>query len=388
MKQAARHLPLIFLLLLGAAAPAAEDVQQAEAARNAAQKAQAAARVRATAAAEDEHRLANARIAATARLRQLDADLSAAANRVADFWHRQQEAQVDLEEQNRAIGAVLPVIGRLSRYPAETMLVLPQSPEDSVRGMLILSALTRDVGTNLTQLQQEQAKLASLGRDLAAAQTDLATRQTAQAQEAASLDAQLATAHQTHASAEGEANDWAHKAADEAAHAETLRQAIAKLEQARRAEAVREPVRARAEAIASKVSGVSGISGGLAVPVAGSITRHFGEEVDGAASTAIVYQAAAAAHVAAPCAARVVFAGQFRSFGLLTILDCGGGYHAVLSGFDHLDVQLGQTLRQGEPVGVMPGWNPLGLGRKPALNFELRRDGQPVDPAPMLRAAG
>ncbi|MDR3524147.1 MAG: peptidoglycan DD-metalloendopeptidase family protein [Acetobacteraceae bacterium] len=388
MKQAARQLALVCLLLLGAAAPAAVDVQQAEAARNAAQKAQDAARARAAAAAEDERRLATARIAAAAKLRQLDADLAAAANRVAEFWHRQQEAQIDLQEQGQAISTVLPVIGRLARYPAETMLVLPQTPEDSVRGLLILNAITHDVGTDLAKLQREQDRLATLGSDLAAAQTDLTARQAAQTQDAAALDAQIVIARQTRTAAEGEANAWARKAADAAAHAENVRQAIAKLEQMQRSEAKSEPARARAEAVASKASGISGISGGLAVPVAGGIAHHFGDEVDGAASTAIVYQAPSSARVEAPCTARVVFAGQFRSFGLLTILDCGGGYHVVLSGFDRLDVQLGQTLRQGEPVGVMPGWNPLGIGRKPLLNFELRHDGQPIDPAPMLRATG
>ena len=264
------------------------------------------------------------------------------------------------------------------------MLVLPQSPEDSVRGLLVLNAITREVGGETMLLQKERAQLDALGRELANAQADLAARQAAQAQEAAALDSQINAARTTRSAAEGEAAEWARRAAEQASRAENLRQAIASLDAANRAEAARETPHARQEAAAK----LPGLAGGLLVPVSGALVRRFGDEVDGAAATNLAYQPAPSARVQAPCGSRVVFAGNFRSFGLLTILDCGGGSPAVLSGFDHLDVQLNQTLRQGEPVGSMPGWNPLSLGRKPLLMFELRHDGQPVDPLPMLHGAG
>ena len=85
----------------------------------------------------------------------------------------------------------------------------------------------------------------------------------------------------------------------------------------------------------------------------------------------------------------MVFAAPFRSYGLLLIVDCGGGYHAVLAGFDRLDVKVGQTRR-----GRRAGRRDAGLGTRcipasrPSLYVELRRDGQPVNPAPWLRASG
>jgi septal ring factor EnvC (AmiA/AmiB activator) len=45
-------------------------------------------------------------------------------------------------------------------------------------------------------------------------------------------------------------------------------------------------------------------------------------------------------------------------------------------------------VQAGEPVGVMPGWDPRASGSRPALYVELRKDGQPVNPAPFLRAKG
>jgi murein hydrolase activator len=384
MIEAARPFALACIVLLGAAGPTTDDVRQTEAARANSLKAQETARAKAAAASAEEDRLGQSRVAAAERLRQIESALADDAARVAALRQRQQDVKADIDTQSAKIAHLLPMIARLSRYPAETMLVLPQSPEDSVRGLLILKAVTRDAGEQAAGLHSEQVKLAAVGQDLAAAQADLSAQQARQQSEAAALDTEIAAARLQRGAAETEAADWARKAAEQAARAATLRQAIARIEEAARAEAARQTAKARQEAAVA----MPGLSGGLRTPVAGPVVQHFGDTVDGAASSAVLYQPPPAARVQAPCASRVVFAGPFRSYGLLAILDCGGGYHAVLSGFDRLDVALGQTLRQGEPMGVMPGGNALDSGRKPALNFELRKDGQAIDPAPLLRAAG
>ena len=65
--------------------------------------------------------------------------------------------------------------------------------------------------------------------------------------------------------------------------------------------------------------------------------RAWGDATDAGPATGISYQAAAHARVVSPCGGRVVFAAPFRSYGSLLILDCGGGYHAVLAGLERLD---------------------------------------------------
>jgi septal ring factor EnvC (AmiA/AmiB activator) len=127
--------------------------------------------------------------------------------------------------------------------------------------------------------------------------------------------------------------------------------------------------------------------GKLTAPVAGSVVRAFGADTEAGPASGVSYQAPPNARVISPCSGRVVFAGPFRSFGLLMIVDCGGGYHFVMSGLDRLDGQVGQTLQAGEPVGVMPGWDPQSPAEnRPTLYLELRKDGVPVNPAPFLRA--
>jgi septal ring factor EnvC (AmiA/AmiB activator) len=136
---------------------------------------------------------------------------------------------------------------------------------------------------------------------------------------------------------------------------------------------------------AGTIASSAGPRGQLQPPVVGVVVKAWGDQTDGGPATGVSYHAPPGAHVISPCGGRVVFAQSFRSYGLLLIIDCGGGYHVVLSGFDRLDAKLGQSLVAGEPVGVMPTWEPGSDAHRPSLYVELRRDGSPVNPAPWLR---
>ena len=89
------------------------------------------------------------------------------------------------------------------------------------------------------------------------------------------------------------------------------------------------------------------------------------------------------APVVAPFDGRVLYAGPFRSYGLILIIDHGQGYHTLLAGLGRLHMAVGQTVLAGEPIGVMARNNELSADR-PDLYLELRHDGTPIDPLPWL----
>jgi septal ring factor EnvC (AmiA/AmiB activator) len=101
----------------------------------------------------------------------------------------------------------------------------------------------------------------------------------------------------------------------------------------------------------------------------------------------------AGAQVTAPCDGWVVYAGPFRSYGQLLILNAGGGYHVLLAGMERISVDLGQFVLTGEPVAVMGAGAQtaalvaVGAGQ-PVLYVEFRKDGIPVDPGPWWATNG
>ena len=73
---------------------------------------------------------------------------------------------------------------------------------------------------------------------------------------------------------------------------------------------------------------------------------------------------------------KVVFAGIFRTYGQLLIIQHGQGYHSLLSGFARIYGEVGDFVRAGEPVGVMGG----AASKGSVLYVEMRRQGAPMNP--------
>ena len=96
----------------------------------------------------------------------------------------------------------------------------------------------------------------------------------------------------------------------------------------------------------------------------------------------VALEIGAARLVRAPQAGKIVYAGSFRSYGHLLIIDDGDGYHVLLAGLSHLDVAEGAVVQAGDPIGGIDGVSG-GPGR---LYIELRRNGVPLDPVPWLAA--
>jgi septal ring factor EnvC (AmiA/AmiB activator) len=364
---------------------------------------------RAARAAAETMRLAHERVEAAVKLRIAESATADVAARIDALAQQRRDAEQRLKQHGEAIQPLLPLIERLSLYPAETLLAVPAPPDAALRGVLVLQGLSRQLEIEAEALRHDQAELDAATEALQQEAPRLTSAEAAQKREADVLDKAIADAHAREATAEDQANQAASQAAAAATRMDSLRSALSALEAQRRAdEAKAREDAARAErqkkveeakaarereAVAAHPVGAGSIAAGagprgqLQPPVIGVVVKGWGEETDGGPATGVSYHAPPGAHVISPCGGRVVFAQAFRSYGLLLIVDCGGGYHVVLSGFDRLDVRLGQSVVSGEPVGVMPNWEPGSEAHRPALYVELRHDGQPINPAPWLRAS-
>lgn len=407
---------------------AGEQLRQMDrdrAARMAAARDQAA---RAEALRAQGSRLGAARVAAVARLRAADAATAEAADRVAALAVRRQAAEATLRARAADLQPMLPLIERLSLFPAETLLAVPAPPEQALTGLLVLRGLASELQSQARALRDEQAAVTALAAQEGAEVARLAAARAEQAAQGATLDRELAAARGAEQDAEDASASATRAAAGDAARADSLRGLLAAIEAQRRAAEAREAaareaaaqeaaqeaaVRAQAARAAAAQAGrqrqdaareaarrpplavaapapvsgpgLGGAAGPMTAPVAGTLVRGWGAATEAGPASGVSLQAGPGARVVSPCAGRVMFAQPFRSYGRLAIVDCGGGWHVVLAGLERLDVGAGHAVAAGEPIGVMPDWNPLvpGAGR-PTLYVELRRGGQAVDPAPFL----
>lgn len=235
----------------------------------------------------------------------------------------------------------------------------------------------------------EVARKRRLAEDAAREQAERAAREAAIAARSAAREAVIrarraareAAIAQARAARERRAGE--RKAAEEARRAEMAAQETArrKTEEADRASRAADRAASGLPAPMRLRSFVAA-KGSMPFPARGIIIGHFGHPDDhGVIERGITIQTRPDAEVVSPFDGRVVFAGRFRGYGLLLIIEHSEGYHTLLAGLGRIDVTVGQHLVAGEPVGVM--------GRdtaKPALYVELRHDGRPVNPLPWLSA--
>jgi septal ring factor EnvC (AmiA/AmiB activator) len=398
----------------------------------------------------EEKRLTVEQAAAFERLKNAEAAVNAIELRSLELERRRAEAEARFDRRTALLRRIVPIALRLSASPGETLIAAQLPPEDAIRSIALLRFVARQANDDARALAGDRDALDAATREAAEMAPRLAAAEAARSYEADALARQLAAAREQRWSAEQDASDAARRAAGEAARAQTLRSMLEiletqrRLEEARaredalRAERDRETTAAEAAhlrqaatgrpAWAGTLAGNARPSGQLTTPVAGVLVRGWGDAEDGEPASGLTFQTELGARAVAPCGGTVAFAEPFRGYGLLVIIDCGGGYHTVLSGLDRLAVTPGRSIRQGDPVGAMrapakpeqagsgtswpalpgprhPGPEQAGPtargtgvlsadasgdaaapGANPVLYFELRKGGHPVNPAPWLKA--
>jgi septal ring factor EnvC (AmiA/AmiB activator) len=110
------------------------------------------------------------------------------------------------------------------------------------------------------------------------------------------------------------------------------------------------------------------------LPVQGRAVTGFGELGEsGLRARGVTLAPPAGAQVVAPAAGRVAFAGPYRGFGRIVIIEHPGGWTSLVTGMDRTRVEVGDEIIAGAPLGI------AGSGAQP-VTVELRRDGEPVNP--------
>ncbi len=395
----------IGLTLMGAAPspgqPPQETLRAVEGERRAGLAAERKAKQDEAAARAKLATLAAARTEATMRLQQAEATEAIAADHMAALAAQHREAEQQLRQQEDNIGPLLPVIERLALYPDATLLALPGNPAAAAQGLAVLHGITRQMAREAEALRVRQTELERLSRAMRAEAPILAAAEKSAAARAASLDDQMASTRKTLTEAQADEERAARTAAAAAARETSLRAAIAAIEAARAREAraaARRLARAarahkpheeaEARAAARAVAPGPGLAGRPRhAPVAGRVVRAFGAATEAGPAQGISYAPPPEARVVSPCTGAVLFAGPFRSYGRVMIIDCGHGYVFVLAGLARLEAAVGTSVDSGAPIGAMPGWDPAKGGPRPALYVELRHDGAVVNPAPFLSAS-
>ncbi|MEZ5973159.1 MAG: peptidoglycan DD-metalloendopeptidase family protein [Hyphomonadaceae bacterium] len=224
--------------------------------------------------------------------------------------------------------------------------------------------------------RRRRALLAALRDEdtITSEQSVLADAQAAIAQERGEIVTMLAESRSTQTRLAREATASERRVRQLAAEARSLRELAQRVQRA----SARRPA-------TTSTPGPNVIPAGWVAPAQGQITRNYGaRQAGGPAAQGVTVRTNSGAQIVSPAAGEVAYAGSFRSYGNVLILNLDGGYALVLTGVDSINVRVGETVRAGQTVGRMTET----ASSAPELYVEVRRGDQPVDPGRWLSARG
>lgn len=330
--------------------------------------------------------LSTAMQGAVADLRQHERTIAAIGDSLHELEAQRNERQAELESRREQAGSVLSALVRLTALPPEAALVGPGGSDDRLRTALLMRGLSPRLqnraallADDIKGIRKAEASIAAEQKRLAAAKVDLETRYRALAQVVEQknklLSAETAAADRTAAIAKRLSKSAASLREFLGridAERSTRQAAVSAERQRRNAIAIARGLPAPSiEAPPLRLAGLDGQQGGLIAPVNGQIVYHFGEG-EGRFTEGVTIAVTPDTPVLSPADGRVVYAGPFRDYGILLIVEHGGGFHSVLTGLGLSEMAAGQWVLAGEPLGL--------TASRGSLYIEIRQGGRPVDP--------
>lgn len=371
--------------------------------------------------AELEKTTANLRqalIDSASRRKELEQEILGSEEKLARLALREEEIRASLRGRRAVLAEVLAALQRMGRNPPPALLVSPEDALASVRSAILMGAVVPGMRAEADRLLANLQSLADLQDTAVSEKASVAQTIAEGLEEERRMDLLLAENEKLSQKNTAELEAERARSEELAGRATTLEGLIQSLEG--EIESVREAMerarleeerqrqlsqaeRERAKELADSglpdknritpAYAFSNLRQKLELPVAGDVLRAFGDaDGTGHAAMGMTVASNAGAVVTAPADGLVVFAGAFRSYGQMIILNAGDGYHIVLAGMDEVKTRQGKFVLSGEPVATMgekrvASATALTLETdRPTLYIEFRKDGTPVDSRPWWTA--
>ena len=311
------------------------------------------------------------------------------------------EAQANLLKHDQNLVKTVSALQSLALKPTEALFVQPLSPVDIIRSAMLLRETVPYLETEAEIIRQELDVLSNK-RHIIKRQVDRIIQQKSKLErEQAQMKVLAETKTKYRAQVSQKSLEARRNVAKLAGQAQDLRDLLTKLEKERAEKRRKMAEEAKQKILSSSKSeqaksadliklnpdiinetgaGFIKAKGKLAMPARGRIVTRYGEEMSkGVSSKGITIKTRDMAQVTAPFDGSVLFAGPFRGYGNLIIIEHGKGYTSLLAGLDSVDCETGQMLLAGEPIGVMP------TGEAARLYMELRKDNHPINPESWIK---
>jgi septal ring factor EnvC (AmiA/AmiB activator) len=380
-----------------------QELEAARAQQKSASELQQRLKAEIAAIGQDRSKLNSQLIEIAAQVRGIETNIGDAEARLQPLDSREQQIRGSLDSRRTEVVEVLAALQRAGRRAPPALLVRPEDALQSLRTAMLLGSVVPEMRARAERLAGDLSELIALRKAIASERDRLATDRDKLGEDQVRLAALVDERQRKQSAIEKDMEAEGARALALSRQVDSLQGLISKMEQDLKS-AAKAATAASLQAAPATLNGkpnparlspaiaFASAKGLLALPVNGTKIREFGgSDGAGGVEKGISLATRPGAQVTTPCDGWVVYAGPFRSYGQLLILNAGGGYHVLIAGMERISVNIGQFVLTGEPVATMGKSSQVASIlaanlSQPVLYIEFRKDGTPIDPGPWWAA--
>lgn len=350
-----------------------------------------------------EAELAKKREAIASEVSKLKKDLVRNASEAEKFEREGQSLEAKLSDLDReadilnqaiygdgkTLMRLLAALQRIENNPPPPLATRPKDAAEAARAARLMSSISSDLKKRADTLASRLEASQKLRREIEQKRTSLAANEKTLAKRRDQINKLVGKKSDLEKSVAKDREDALREVSKLASEAKSLRELIESFEAATanvgprvkpgtRSKKPRKSVAVKPVNLPKGVTRFSNAKGKLRAPVPGRITRNYGSGEKG-----MTVSTRSKAQVVAPYAGRIEFAGAFKNYDNVVILNVGDGYFILMTGMGETYVETGENVRIGEPLGLMP-FNVKDVNN---LYIELRKNGGTINPKPWLGSA-
>lgn len=280
-----------------------------------------------------------------------------------------------LNEDRKNISRLILALQRIRRMPPEALLAKPDTPYRIAQSALLMEDILPAINRHAEILSQNLQTLNEVTADL-----EEDKKHAQQASETLDSEYQdllgLMSEHKLlYATANKDIKISEIKIKEISLKAKNLEELVEKLKKRE----AKEQERQRQLLIKKREKQIPALSGNARFPISGIIKTSYNQkDKTGTKSKGITLAGRANGLVVAPMSGKISFTGSFKRYGNIVIIEHANGYHSLLAGIENISAQIGDIVKIGEPIGLLPKSS---LIPKPTLYYELRKNGEAINPS-------
>lgn len=322
-------------------------------------------------------------ITVTQEIDENEKQLSELNTRISGLELKKSVLEDKFKADKMSISRLILALERIRRTPPEAMIARPDSPYETAQSAMLMGDIIPALNRHAKALKKNMETIEAVSNDLNQEKESAEVVSKKLQSQQKDLEKLIDQRKNLYAKTDKDLKAREISIEKISLQAQNIKELVKKLQIEEENERTRKQKEAEALALEEKLKPPKIIKPfyktGEQLPVSGIILTRYKEKDDlGALSNGLTIEARSGAIVVAPMSGKIQFAGAFKRYGNLIIIEHENGYHSLVAGLEKIDTVVGQSVTVGEPIGKMPQKT---LQSHSKLYYELRKNGNPVNPS-------